>query len=326
MISGSASRLPPLSTTVRTCSYRARDAADAAWAAISCRLICARRCETMSRLLLPTLGALLLDVLLERAHRLAQFGQAIGQPFRGVSCAFGLRLELALHVLVDQRVGDQRRLARIGRREADPDQARSLLGLDRETLQKSIEQGGRIPAFVHLQHDERSPVPRAASSGRRRVSDLRPRPMRRRERLGRCPGLQPARRRGASPESPRSRFRHAQPSALRGVLGGRLLGEFGIAVELQVADDPGCQATRLEHRHLGVDLRAIADHVLHLFVDPDDARRAGLDHDQDVRVIVDGSPGRASPWLRPWQAPWSRSASISVGRSCAGCHADRSRR
>ena len=64
-----------------------------------------------------------------------------------------------------------------------------------------------------------------------------------------------------------------------------------------------------ENRDLGVDLRAVADDVLHLLVDPDDADRPGLDDDQDVGVVVGRRVATSHNMVAPMQAPMVASSS-----------------
>jgi hypothetical protein len=98
----------------------------------------------MTDVVAARLGALLLHVLLEGADRVAELREAHLEPVGGTARPLRLGLQLALDVLVDHHVGDPRRLGRIDRGEADPDQPRGALGLDRQVAEKAVEQGGLL--------------------------------------------------------------------------------------------------------------------------------------------------------------------------------------
>jgi hypothetical protein len=199
--------------------------------------------------------------------------------------ALGLGLELALQVLVDEPVGDERRLGRIGRGETDADQARLFLGRDREPLEEPLEQRGGFAAVADFEKASVRLCLAPSPLGCQRVGATGAGPCAGEESLEAVQGFGDRVGYDLRPDAA-ARRRGARCAGGRVTAEPRVLGEFGIAVELEIADHPGRQAARLENRHLGVDLRAIADEIVHPFVDPHDARRTSLDDDQDLGVVV----------------------------------------
>ena len=188
------------------------------------------------------------------------------------------------------------------RGETDADQPRLILGLDREAVQKSVEQrdgfalSGRVEqsgSLFFITQGARPPWLALPSPAHALVRNDRALSRAADTLDNTAPGFNLVRKSLSEPprslEEWRRRHRagtcHAPVARCLGGACGILFEKFRIILKSEFADDPGRQAPRFQNGDLGIDLRVIAADILHRFLDLHDARGRGFNHDEHICCV-----------------------------------------